>query len=482
MSTFDDNRATAIIKRAQEGEMYAEGAMPESETDRVVVAEQLVEQARQVEQVRQMWIDQGKGQIELEQLIPHWPVAESILFEAHVTIGSSNGQPEHNPSQRTVMDAGSAMLVHEIVNGYARITDALGGHESWILESTLPKDGEEIDWSKASDIAGENALQLPSAAPLQADGDWSLSQQQEGGDADVQAAPNAARTDAIEPQSVVETGAVTREEPKADEVWADEHGQQWQIVSYSGGPMVIVRHPTTGEKTEAPAGFLKVKVPQTIEDVAKDVVPTAKSNQDPLVEEPMTYQPISKAAGPDFPDEENPSGSQASVPDTSIPEPDDEDDEEYRKILEETAARYMPEGFPVPHQLEHPPEFISIENLVDLDDLPARTKHSEFNALAARAKLLFSVEDARARDCARARKLSLRGPMREAREALGSSSTLTERESWSEENYPEVSTWAERAHKHLEDAKGYKIYFDMYSENVSVLSRDWTMRDKDRQS
>lgn len=424
MTTFDDNRAIAIIKRAQEGEMYAEGAMPESETDRVVVAEQLVEQARQVEQIRQMWIDQGKGQIELEQLIPHWPVAESILFEANVTVGSSNG------------------------------------NQTSKLPSAPPQSEEE----RPTTGPGESAPP-PVAAPSQPG----------GGDADAPAS-NDDCTDATEPQSVVETGATTREEPKADEVWADEHGQLWPIVSYSGGPMAIVRHPTTGEKTEVPAGFLKVKVPQTIEDVATDVVPSGK---DEWVDDDRVAAAVEDMKSPtqDRYDQPDP-----PTPDVSIPDRDDEDDEEYRKILEETEARYMPEGFPVPHQLENPPTFISIEDLVELDDLTARQRHSEFNALAARAKLLYAVENARARDCARARKLSLRGPMRKAREDLGSSSTLTERESWVEENYPEVSTWAERARKHSEDAEAYKTYFDMYSENVSVLSRDWTMRDKDRQS
>lgn len=424
MTIFDDNRATAIIKRAQEGEMYTEGVMPETETARITVAEEIVEQARQVEQVRQMWIDLGKGEIELEQLIPHWPVAESILFEAHVTVGSSNG------------------------------------NQTSELPSAPPQSEEE----RPTTGSGES-VPPPVAAPTQP----------EGGEAN--ANPSSGdRTDATEPQSVVETGATTREDPKADEVWADEHGQEWPIVSYSGGPMAIVRHPTTGEKTEVPAGFLKVKVPQTIEDVATDVVPSGK---DEWVDDDRVAAAVEDMKSPaqDRYDQPDP-----PTPDVSIPERDDEDDEEYRKILEETEARYMPEGFPVPHQLENPPEFISIENLVDLDDLPARTKHSEFNALAARTKLLFSIEDARARDCARLRRLSLRGPMRAAREALGSSSTLTERESWAEENYPEVSTWTERARRHSEDAKGYKIYFDMYSENVSVLSRDWTMRDKDRQS
>lgn len=426
MNSFDDNRATAIIKRAQEGEMYAEGAMPESETDRVVVAEQLVEQARQVEQIRQMWIDQGKGQIELEQLIPHWPVAESILFEAHVTVGSSNG------------------------------------NQTSELPSAPPQSEEERP------TTGQEASAPSPVAALS---------QQEGGDADAQAAPESAqRTDATEPQSVVETGATTREDPKADEVWADEHGQEWPIVSYSGGPMAIVRHPTTGEKTEVPAGFLKVKVPQTIEDVATDVVPSGK---DEWVDDDRVAAAVEDMKSPaqDRYDQPDP-----PTPDVSIPERDDEDDEEYRKILEETEARYMPEGFPVPHQLENPPTFISIQDLVDLEDIPARTRHLQFNALAARAKLLYAVENARGRDCARARKLSLRGPMRKAREALGSSSTLTERESWAEENHPEVFTWSERARRHSEDAEAYKTFFDMYSENVSVLSRDWTMRDKDRQS
>jgi hypothetical protein len=408
VSTFDLQRATAIITRAQEHGMYEQGKMPEGEGDRIVVAEQLVELARQCEQVKDA-ILASQGPMAVANQIPNWKAAEAVLMEANLLVGANeNG---HAPAETTAKEDES--------------------------------DVKDLQYSSAS--TDEPVDQPVQEAPVE----------------------------------VPEPHEATREDAKKGEIWIDAGGEEWEILSYSGGPQADVMKVKTGEKTMVPSGMLKVKVPQTID---------TKPCEEPEVQGTFTItgpkgtsEPIAFDATAGEVDKKiEPVGFQ--VVDTSIPQQDAEDDEDYQKILEETEARYFPEGFPVPHQLEKPPAFIAIEDLVDVEDLPARTLHSQFNALAARAKLLYSVENARARDCARARKLSLRGPMREAREKLGSSSTLTERESWAEEHHPEVVTWSERVHKHSEEAKALEIYFDMYTENVSVLSRDWTMRDKERGS
>ena len=50
---FDVTRATAIINVAMQGGMFPQGAMPESDTDKIVEAEKLYELARQADMVAQ---------------------------------------------------------------------------------------------------------------------------------------------------------------------------------------------------------------------------------------------------------------------------------------------------------------------------------------------------------------------------------------------------------------------------------------------
>ena len=70
---FDVTRATAIINVAMQGGMFPQGAMPESDTDKIVEAEKLYELARQADMVAQQI---GKGNV------PNYGVIEGVLFEA----------------------------------------------------------------------------------------------------------------------------------------------------------------------------------------------------------------------------------------------------------------------------------------------------------------------------------------------------------------------------------------------------------------
>jgi hypothetical protein len=444
--------------------MYEQGKMPEGDSDRIVAAEELIQLARQCETVKDA-ILASQGPMAVANQIPNWKAAEAVLMEANLLVGANES------------------------NGYAPAETTAKEDES---------DVKDLQYSSAS--TDEPVDQPVQEAPVEVPA--TLDTTHEGGDAHTTAdhSQSVGHPNATGPQSVASAGASeTREDAKKGEIWVDAGGEEWEILSYSGGPQADVMKVKTGEKTMVPAGMLKRKVRDTdVPAVGQtQTVPTDDRNDRGATPERLTtiaddtdlmtaavVADIKSSVQDRYDQPESSIEAQfpSQTPDTSIPQQDSEDDEDYQRILEETETRYFPEGFPVPHQLEKPPAFIAIEDLVDVEDLPARTLHSQFNALAARAKLLYSVENARARDCARARKLSLRGPMREAREKLGSSSTLTERESWAEEHHPEVVTWSERVHKHSEEAKALEIYFDMYTENVSVLSRDWTMRDKERGS
>lgn len=442
MSTLDVQRATAIINRAMEHDMFTLGKMPEAESDRIIAAEELIQLAEQVEQVKNAWLAQGGPKAVDDNMGKNWKAAEAVLFEAQVTMGSGES------------------------NGHAA-----GGPQ-------LDVPAANAGWSGAPE-------------PIQ--------QEIEGGDAHTTAtgSQGVRLPDATPPQSVDLTGApepaTTREGPQDGAVWADAQGEEWEVLSYGGGPSAEVMKVSTGEKTLVPAGMLKTKVRDApvIHEDRVSMIPRSDGSTEFRVPTKTQDAPEQIAIEPTRPMLTEPSIPQpetigkhidrSNVPDTSIPEHDDEDDERYQSILAETEERYTPAGWVIPHELQEPPDLMP-EMLDQVPDVMAQRYHSQFNAAAARAKYLHDVEDARARGCKLTRKLFLRGAMRKAREQIGGSSTITEREAWAEDFDDDVRVWGERANKHEENARAWKTFFDLYTQNVVVLSRDWTMRDQQEKS
>lgn len=154
---------------------------------------------------------------------------------------------------------------------------------------------------------------------------------------------------------------------------------------------------------------------------------------------------------------------------------DDDHDPIYAKLLDDVEANFHPRAMPVPMDLEEPPPGIP-EDLTSIGVEQQRKLHSQYNALAARARYLRGLEAAKARDCDRLRKLHLKPAMREARATLGKDASVTEVTALAEENNPDVTKWADRAVHHSDRADAYGTFFDIYTENVAVLSRDYTMR------
>lgn len=580
MSTFDTQRATAIITRGMEGGFFPEGKMPESDGDKIVEAEKLVELARQCEAV--------KNEVGVHN-VPHWPAVEKILLEANVLVGANeNGhavEESQSSGDRSQVQEQEVVVPSEI---------DYGGFGTTIAP---PQKKDDPDSSDSADVHVDRpAQEAPAGAP------------------------------AVEPET-------SRDDPKKGEVWADAQGAEWELLKDSLGPQVDVMSLSTGEKTFVPAGMLKRRVrsvleteqeriddviddfsgeyeflsnfsssPITIdgidystvehafqahksndpddrravamqstpgwakkagraldlrpdwESVKHDVmrlclaakfaegtelaqrlletgtatlvegntwgddywgVPRGGTGQNWLGrlleerreelrkvpvdtrEEPehkgtftitasgKTSEPIAYDATPEQVDKKlQPIGLSVveAQHSSSIPEHDDEGDEAYQRILEDTEARYSPSGMPIPVDLVDPPS-VNPENFDEVSDRDARALHSKYGALAARAKYLHDVEDARARGCNLLRKLYLRAAMRKARdEELGKSSTLTERQDWAEENDEDLQKWTERAQKHADEASAWKTFFDIYSQHVVNLSRDWTMRDLQQKS
>ena len=155
--------------------------------------------------------------------------------------------------------------------------------------------------------------------------------------------------------------------------------------------------------------------------------------------------------------------------------PDDQGDKRYAALLDETEARYSPAGMTLPHELDAPPQIMP-DDLTLVDGVEVRKLHSQFNALSALAKRRHDLEDSRARACDMIRKLHMKPAMREARQVLGSSASVTEVKELAEDDET-VATWSSRKQDHADKASAYKTFFDIYMENVKVLSRDVSMRE-----
>jgi hypothetical protein len=161
-----------------------------------------------------------------------------------------------------------------------------------------------------------------------------------------------------------------------------------------------------------------------------------------------------------------------------VPEDDDEGDDEYANVLAKVNESYQPRAMPAPMDLEREPTPMP-EDLTGIGDIEARRLHSQFNALASRARYLHGLEAAKARACERIYKHHLKNAMRDARQTLGKDASVTEVQQLADD-HDLVSPWLARKTKHTEAAEAYKTFLSIYTEDVSVLSRDWTMRDNEK--
>lgn len=127
---------------------------------------------------------------------------------------------------------------------------------------------------------------------------------------------------------------------------------------------------------------------------------------------------------------------------------------------------------PAPQDLERPPTLGALADPTE-DEALNRVLHSQYNALAARARYLFGVENALAKDCGRVRKRYMKGAVRAARQELGKQATATEVVGLAEEN-EDVACWTAFQERHADRADAYKAFLEIYLDNVKTLSRDLT--------
>jgi hypothetical protein len=289
------------------------------------------------------------------------------------------------------------------------------------------------------------------------------------------------------PEPVVEQAAAGG--PPLGEEWIDGNGTPWVITGFVDQAGNIEVSPAgSDEITAIPLAHLKTRTkeapPSQPQSPSPSLQPSAASEGSPSPPPPSTETspPSAPATSSSTPAEQQPPPSPAdssqpsSSSDPQIPVDDDEGDPQYANLLERSEQIYVRAGLPLPGIVEDPPHMPP--DLTGVPDEQRRKLHSQFNACAARAHFMLGIERLRKVDCQRLLNAVMKQPMREAREELGKDATVTEIKAKAEEN-EEVMKWKNRTERHADHEDAYKTLFDIYTENVSVLSRDHTMAGKD---
>jgi hypothetical protein len=275
-----------------------------------------------------------------------------------------------------------------------------------------------------------------------------------------------------------------RFEPQA--TWASDDDSEWVIAAEPTNLEVEVHPVGSEEKTRVPLGFLKRKIADPPGDGSSVQQPPQQQEPQPASPSPTQDSPPLSEGGSspgettEPPSSPPPSSEQQpaeqpsqSAPSSDVPVDDDEGDQEYRSLLDRVEADYNRAGLPLPADVADPPSMP--EDLSTLQDVLVQKLHSQFNSCAARAHYLMGLERQKKIGCSRMRHVSLKPAMRTAREKLGKEASVTE-VTHEAEDHPAVVKWIEREQRHSDREAAYKDLFQIYTENVSVLSRDWTMR------
>lgn len=525
IAELDVTRAVAVLNAAMKHRMFPEGAIPETDGDKIIEAEKIVVLAQQAQEVANAV---GPANV------PNYQAIMDVMFEAQVTLGIGSepgpasppaaaegvGGPaapgssaeSAAPSQPPPPQPSAEPSVGEFhVLSKPETNEVLYTHEGCDERSNVwmvphdgmpdPKVGDTWECPGCTRVAPITIVESTEQAPTCGEGDphrpgvfceatkghppphYGAGQTWDSFTAPAPSPPP-------EPQVA-----------QVAETWLDENGGEWKIISGGGGPQIQVISVATGDETIVPAGFLKRRKEESSTTPSPPPPPSSSSvdsaGLSPVMTSPATASPSPSATGsepspaqqPSLPQPPSSSPSEPRVegmapyPPRSplnttgdpMPDVDTDGDEVYERLIASVNQIYMPEGMPVPMDLETPPEGIP-DDLTAIGVAENRRLHSQFNALSARARLLRSVEAARARDCDRVRKRYLKEPMREARSELGKDASVTEVVQRAEEAET-VEIWTARVQYHSDRADAYKTFFDMYSENVVVLSRDYTMRE-----
>ncbi len=475
---MDVQRAVAILKRASENGMYDPARIPEADGDKIKVAAEQVMLARQVETVVQQAYP-GWADAQITEKVRHWPAVQAVLLEANVLVGANEPEPTAQDDNLTAppemaVDSPAPAPPPPVPDQASQ--NGLGTTRQ---EYASPKSEEQV----AADAIGQPIVSqgfLDEGSPRLV--------VPAGSDPEPQIMTvDTSQVGIVQPVFQTQpAGAPDQGSPREKEVWLDGQGIAWAVV-HVGPQSAEVKNVASGEGTIVPLGFLKKRhrvasTPgvQGSEIVEVSAPPEPVADQEVVVDPPVIVEaptPITpfvtatdEQVAIKYVNESDREQQRESPDDAKI------EVARYDDLVDTVESRYEPAGMPIPRDLEDPPT-IDAEGFADVDDATARMLHSRYNALAARAKYLHDVEDAKARECDLVRMHHMRRAMAVARRELGSSATVTEVKIVAEEDAL-VDEWASYARSHADEARAFKTFHDIYTKHVEVLSRDWTMREK----
>lgn len=136
------------------------------------------------------------------------------------------------------------------------------------------------------------------------------------------------------------------------------------------------------------------------------------------------------------------------------------------------------EGLPIPKTVEEAVPYDMPTDLTDLGDKELRRLYSAFNAYSGRARWLLAIAQSNLSNATHLRDEAYRteyiseligSQIREEKLSQGTLENLAK-------NSQQYKNWDENVRKHEKEVTQWRALVDIYSKNVDILSREWTMR------
>jgi hypothetical protein len=140
------------------------------------------------------------------------------------------------------------------------------------------------------------------------------------------------------------------------------------------------------------------------------------------------------------------------------------------------------EGLPIPQRTEEEAPLNMPTDLTDLGDKALRRLYSAFNSYLGRARWMLAISSSNQANATHLRDESYRVSFLSAYkksklEGEKLSQAILEQLAQDTENY---KSWSVKVRKHSDEVTSWRALSDIYSKNVEVLSREWSMRIDER--
>lgn len=446
--SFDVTRAVGILNVAMRNNQFAQGAIPESDDAKIMEAERIVAGTMQAKEIADA-VGSHK--------VPNYQAILDILFEAQVLVGANGDGPLSPP---TAAEPTPPVVSPELATQPA---DPAPTQPAVELDDK-PKEKGEVwldpqggEWEVVRDMGQQVEVSTNDGEKTIVPAGFLKKM--------IKAAPPAPVADVVahpdRNEVLVTHPGCTKWMYPLDDTALPVIGQQVECADC--GQMITVR------SVEANGYVQPTYEPPTPPTPDPEPEPEMVIVVQPKETPSASVEPPPSSERPTSTSEASSQSAATSGPSTEVD--DDEGDKRYRELLDRVESDWSPVRMPVPADMETRP--LSMPDDLTADDTMNRRLHSQFNALAGRARYLGGIERAKARDCGRVRKLNMTRAMREARAKLGNGATVTEVKDEAELD-EDVSTWSKREAHHADKADAYRTFFEIYAENVKTLSRDLT--------